>query len=197
MSAWQPSLLGHSAPSLDAQMTRMRRIQLGPNAWIDSHPGWIRGHDTLFDRLRRETQWTSSRRMMYQREVDVPRLFAEFPDTGPTEPMLQQIRSALDARYSCRFGKVSMALYRDGRDSVAWHSDKDLSETDAMVALISVGEPRRFLVRPVGGRVCQTFRVGWGDLVVMGGAAQRGFEHCIPKVSRAGPRIVIMYRWSA
>jgi len=197
MTGWQPSLLGRADPEFDHTMARMRRIQLSPTSWIDTHPGWLSGHDTLFEVLRQSTSWRSSSRIMYQREVDVPRLLARLPDDGPGHPVIDHIRDALSDRYGRRLGRASMALYRDGRDSVAWHRDGELSETQSLVALVSVGEPRRFLIRPLGGRTCQGFRVGWGDLVVLGGATQGAFEHCIPKTACAGPRIVILLRWTA
>jgi alkylated DNA repair dioxygenase AlkB len=65
---------------------------------------------------------------------------------------------------------------------------------EALVATVSIGEPRRFLVRPTGGGRSLALAIGWGDLVVMGGSCQRTHQHAIPKVAHAGPRIAIMFR---
>jgi alkylated DNA repair dioxygenase AlkB len=87
-----------------------------------------------------------------------------------------------------------MALYRDGNDSVAWHGDK-VESVDCIIPIVSVGTPRRFLLRPKDGRSF-VFNLGWGDLLVMGGACQRTCQHTVPKQARAEPRISIMFRQS-
>jgi alkylated DNA repair dioxygenase AlkB len=192
----QSSLLGGGAPGVDATGLRaMRRLALDETAWVDHLPGWVTGHDALFDDLVRTTAWRHERRRMYDRVVDVPRLIAELPADGPGHPLLAHIRSLLDAHYATAFERVSAAYYRDGRDSVAWHGDttaRDLSE--AVVATISLGEPRRFLLRPRDGGPSHAFCLGWGDLLVMGGACQRTWRHAIPKLAHAGPRLAVMFR---
>ncbi|HEY4395744.1 MAG TPA: alpha-ketoglutarate-dependent dioxygenase AlkB, partial [Polyangia bacterium] len=65
---------------------------------------------------------------------------------------------------------------------------------EAIVATVSLGEPRRFLLRPREGGRGRAFMLGWGDLSVMGGACQRTWRHAIPKAANAGPRIAVMYR---
>jgi alkylated DNA repair dioxygenase AlkB len=65
------------------------------------------------------------------------------------------------------------------------------------VAIVSVGEPRRFLLRPRGGGRSVRFELGAGDLLVTGGRCQREWQHCVPKVAAAGPRISITFRHSA
>ena len=90
---------------------------------------------------------------------------------------------------------MSAAYYRDGRDSVAWHGDTNARDLPAaVVATISLGEPRRFLLRPRDGGRPRAFRLGWGDLLVMGGSCQRTWRHAVPKVACAGPRLAIMFR---
>jgi alkylated DNA repair dioxygenase AlkB len=139
--------------------------------------------------------WRSEERKMYDRMVDVPRLYATIPRDGPGHPSLFEMRRALDRRYATTFEHVSLALYRDGRDSVAWHGDQVARKLpEALVATVSVGAPRRFLLRPYGGGRSFGYSLGWGDLVVMGGSCQRTYQHAVPKVARAEPRIAIMFR---
>jgi alkylated DNA repair dioxygenase AlkB len=57
-----------------------------------------------------------------------------------------------------------------------------------------VGGQRRFLLRPYGGGHSIALNLGWGDLLVMGGTCQRTWQHCLPKVAHAEPRIAIMFR---
>jgi alkylated DNA repair dioxygenase AlkB len=105
------------------------------------------------------------------------------------------MRRALDRRYATAFERISLAYYRDGRDSVAWHGDYVARRMEtALVATVSVGAPRRFLLRPHGGGRSIAYSIGWGDLIVMGGTCQRTWQHSVPKVARAEPRIAIMFR---
>jgi len=197
----QPSLFGGGLPGLDpAGLRAIRRLALDDTAWVDHLPGWVTGHQALFEALVRTTTWRHERRQMYERLVDVPRLVAGFPADGPGHPILAHIRSVLDAHYATAFERVSAAYYRDGRDSVAWHGDttaRDLPE--AVVATVSLGAPRCFLLRPREGGPARVFALGWGDLLVMGGACQRTWRHAIPKVVHAGPRLAVMFRpiWSS
>ena len=87
-------------------------------------------------------------------------------------------------------------FYRDGRDSVAWHGDTigRGKHTDTMVAIVSFGDPRRLALRPRGGGDSISVEMGHGDLVVMGGSCQRTWEHSVPKVASAGPRVSVQFR---
>lgn len=90
---------------------------------------------------------------------------------------------------------MSLAAYRDGRDSVAFHGDRlGPARGDAVVAIVAVGARRRFLLRPAGGGRSRAFDSGEGDLLVMGGTCQRTWQHAVPKVSRADLRITIQFR---
>jgi len=199
--AHQPSLLGGGPPSVDpTALERIQRTALDESAWVEYLPGWVVGHEALYAELCASTTWRAERRPMYDRVVDVPRLLAQLPEDGPGHPVLEEIRALLAARYATTFPRLSLGYYRDGRDSVAYHGDttaRDLPE--AIVATVSLGEPRRFLLRPRDGGRARTFALGWGDLIVMGGACQRTWRHAVPKVAHAGPRIAVMYRpiWEA
>ncbi len=196
--AFQPSLFDGAPASFDASFSTLARFHLDETSWIDHAPGWLSGSDTLFDAVLRTRDWRERSRWMYDRRVIEPRLTAmwELGSGEPLEPaVLEEIRLALSARYGALFDSVGFNLYRDGRDSVAWHSDRISKEiVDPVVVLLSLGEPRRFLMRPRGGGRSISFELGRGDLLVTGGTSQRSWEHCVPKVARAGPRIGIAYR---
>jgi alkylated DNA repair dioxygenase AlkB len=158
-------------------------------------PGWLEGHDAVFETLRQTTRWEHHRRRMYERVVDVPRLEADLPDDGPGHPVIEQAVDALSRRYGLALSRVSLAYYRDGRDSVAWHGDRlGRLVDDTVVAILSLGEPRRFLLRPVVGGASRAFDLGWGDLLVMGGSCQRTWQHAVPKAAQAGPRMSVQFR---
>lgn len=192
----QTTLFGRlAAPSFDASFARVERIALDRRgAWIDRVQGWIGGHEALFDALREQMTWHRQRRVMYDSVVEVPRLLAGVPSDGDP-PILRAMAAALSARYGYDFDSISLALYRGGADSVAWHRDKGIRDwPHGCVAVASLGGTRRFAVRPLGGGDARTISTGWGDLLVMGGTTQRRWEHAIPKARHAEPRMALMFR---
>ena len=103
-----------------------------------------------------------------------------------------------DGRYGEHFDSVGLNWYRDGRDSVAWHGDRvGRFGRAAIVVIVSLGEPRPFLLRPRGGGRSRSYLLGGGDLLVMGGDCQHEFQHSVPKVARAGPRLSVTFRHGA
>ena len=181
-----PAREGFAAPS---------RLELGAGAWIEHRAGWLDGHGELFDTLRREMKWHAERRAMYDSVIEVPRMTATIPDDGSCPPVLARARGALERRYRRRFESVRLAWYRDGRDSVAMHGDRiGRRIADTVVAILSLGAARRFLLKPAAGGRSLRFDLGGGDLLVMGGACQRTWRHGIPNVRAAGPRISIQLR---
>ncbi|MDQ3945772.1 MAG: alpha-ketoglutarate-dependent dioxygenase AlkB [Actinomycetota bacterium] len=197
--AWQPSLLDAAAePGIDESFSTLRRIDLDPTSWVDHAPGWVSGSDRLFAELLAGADWGQRTRRMYDHHVLEPRLTSWWgAGSGrPLEPgVLERMRAALSARYGVELDSMGLNLYRDGRDSVAWHGDRIAREiAEPVVAIVSVGEPRKFLLRPKGGGRSTTFLLGRGDLLVTGGATQRAWQHTVPKVAAAGPRISISFR---
>jgi alkylated DNA repair dioxygenase AlkB len=103
--------------------------------------------------------------------------------------------ATLAGHYGVSFEGITLAWYRDGKDSVAPHGDRIGRRCeDTIIAIVSVGAPRRFLLHPVASGRSLTFSLGWGDLLVMGGSCQRTWLHSVPKVARADPRISIQFR---
>jgi alkylated DNA repair dioxygenase AlkB len=180
----------------------IERRPLTDGAWVDVLPGWLTGADTLFRRLAGRVPWQAERRQMYDRVVDVPRLLAFYREGDALpDPILDEARDALSAHYAEELGEpfrtAGLCYYRDGRDSVAWHGDRNGrgGTEDTMVAILSVGAARPLLLRPRGGGLIYRYSLGHGDLVVMGGSCQRTWEHAIPKTANTiGPRISIQFR---
>lgn len=178
------------------------RTTLSLGAWLDFRPGWVGGAGELFERLVKAVPWKAERRPMYERMVDVPRLHC-FYEEGVALPdvAVERMQQALSDHYEPDLGEpfrtVGMCLYRDGNDSVAWHGDRigRSSTEDTVVAIVSLGATRRFLLRPRGGGPAKRLEVAAGDLLVMGGSCQRTWEHAVPKLRRAaGPRISMQFR---
>ncbi|MEU6890500.1 alpha-ketoglutarate-dependent dioxygenase AlkB [Streptomyces sp. NPDC046557] len=203
MHALQGSLFDQTDEIRLGPLSGLRRTDLGAGAWVDHLPGWLTGSDALFERLAADVPWHAERRRMYEREVAVPRLLS-FYRAGEAlpHPVLTEARAALSRHYAAELGEpfvtAGLCLYRDGRDSVAWHGDRTgrSATEDTMVAILSVGDPRDLAIRPRdGGPTLLRLPLGHGDLVVMGGSCQRTMEHAVPKSTRAvGPRISIQFR---
>ncbi len=203
MTGFQPSLLDCGpAVEVGALDPRVQRTALTEGAWVDVCPRWITGADTLFERLQPAVPWQAERRPMYDKVVDVPRLLSFFDEHATLpDPALATAKAALDAYYARELGEqfatAGLCLYRDGRDSVAWHGDRigRGNTHDTMVAIIVLGAPRPLLLRPRGGGRALRFELGHGDLLVMGGSCQRTWEHAVPKTARpVGPRISVQFR---
>lgn len=135
---------------------------------------------------------------MFDSEVKEPRLTSSWKldSDKPLRPqILEDMRLSLNERYDTEFDSLGFNFYRGGGDSVAWHRDHiDRAIAEPIVVLVSLGEPRRFLLRPYGGGSSVSFMLGHGDLLVTGGKTQRTWEHAVPKVAAAGPRISLAYR---
>lgn len=220
----QLSFLDTGPSQADPAFARVRRIELSPGAWLELTPGWHSGPTALFDRLRAAAAWEAQSRTMYQRTVRVPRLLAPCPgatwDTTPSPDQrrsrsldaqgtpaaqavsreLRALSSLLGRRYGRLLESITLAYYRDGRDSVAFHGDKvGALRSDTVVAILSLGARRKFVLRPSPeggepGAARRAMQVGEGDLLVMGGDCQRTWQHAVPKVRCAGPRIAVMFR---
>jgi alkylated DNA repair dioxygenase AlkB len=195
---WQPSLWGDHSAAIDKAFGELERTELDGDSWVDYCPRWLKGSDRAFEDLLHSVDWGQRRRWMYDRQVDEPRLtsWQRIDDlTAGPHPWVDDARAALSDRYDVELDSVGINLYRNGRDSVAWHRDRIPPEiVDPVVALVSLGAPRGFLLRPQAGGRSMAFRLGHGDLLVTGGQTQRRFEHSVPKVTSSGPRMSLAFR---
>ena len=194
----QGTLLGGHEPRL-ASAPAFERIRLDAHSWVDVAREWLLGADAVCEHLVQTVPWRQSRRKMYGEIVDEPRLSKWSGRTDPLpHPVFAPVRTALEERYLARLGGFGMNYYRNGRDSVAWHRDAEMRNLDrTLVAIVTLGAARPFLVRPHGGGPSVDVHPASGDLLVMGGRAQAEWEHAVPKVASCGPRISVMLRWSS
>ena len=204
---FQGSLFEAPADQAGRGFAELERIELSAGAWVDVHRAWVPAPDEVLAALIGTVPWRAERRQMYDRVVDVPRLVHTY---GPGEELphlvLERSRDDLSEHYLPElrepFVSAGCCFYRDGRDSVAWHGDtigRGRSE-DTLVAILSFGDLRRLALRPrtgvpasPGGRSI-SIELAHGDLVVMGGSCQRTWEHAVPKVAHAGPRVSVQFR---
>lgn len=195
---WQPNLFADS-PALDLRFSTLRRYWLDQTSWVDHAPGWLSGGDELFGELLEQGEWRQRVVTMWDNVVLEPRLTMRWPDRDWPE-ILEQARAALETRYQKPYASVSVNLYRDGRDSVAWHRDRIHHSLETpQVATISLGATRTFRLRPFNhdrGKPL-TLTPANGDLIVMGGRCQQDWEHIVPKCAAALPRMAVTVRHSA
>lgn len=155
--------------------------------------------DELFRFLERTLPWSAETMWMYDHTVDVPRLIARFPAGEPLPAELRDVKARIETYLGEAFTSLSVQLYRDGNDSVAWHNDhRDELVALPTIALLSLGATREILIRSKA-RPRRTFGCDLepGSLFVMSGRAQEFWEHHIPKVKRPiGPRISVALRQS-
>jgi alkylated DNA repair dioxygenase AlkB len=192
--AFQGTLLGSEEPMIDRSFTGAQRLALAEGAWVEHVPSWLTGADGLFTIVSGLVRWQSPMVRMWDKQLQQPRLNGSLPvDDRPA--VVEEMRDALSERYDIEFLSIGANLYRDGRDSVAWHGDR-VARTlpHATIAIVSLGGPRRFLLRPKGGGRSVRFDLASGDLLAMGGSCQRTWQHCVPKVARAEPRISLTFR---
>jgi alkylated DNA repair dioxygenase AlkB len=201
---WQPTLLSAlgDAPAVDPTFAAAHHVALDDTAWVEHVPGWVDAAETLFADVVDCAPWEHRTVAMYDRMVEEPRLTAWYGTAlrdAHAPPVFGDIIEALGGRYDRAFDSVGAALYRDGRDSVAWHGDRvDPALVEPIVAIVSLGSARTLRMRPRWKRGESTpFHLLPGDLFVMGGSTQETWQHSVPKVKRAGARISVQFRHSA
>lgn len=184
-----------------------------PDARVHWHRHWLAAADAaaLQRTLCEEVPWDVHRIRMFGRQVDSPRLSCWMGDPAtryrysgtdfvpaPWHPALVPLRERLAAFCGTSFNSVLLNRYRDGKDSMGWHSDDEPELGQApIIASLSLGETRRFLLRRRDDHHCKVeYLLGHGDLMVMTGSTQRHCQHALPKMARAaGERINLTFRW--
>jgi alkylated DNA repair dioxygenase AlkB len=183
------------APVMDLDFSCARRIELDAHSWIEHVPGWLDADRELFEELTRTADWEQRERWMYNRRLAEPRLTAEYQDVSQAPQQLRAVTATLSARCGVDYRFIWLNQYRDHRDSTSWHGDPiGKRQETSTVPVLSLGATRRFLIKPAQGGKSLSFTVASGDLIVMGGRAQRDWRHSVPKQQTpAGPRISINF----
>ena len=183
-----------------------------PGAELALDPDWLPSDraGALFSALRAEIPWEVHRIRLFGRELDSPRLSCWIGDPGaayaysgarfqprPWPAALLPVRARLHAELGIDFNSVLANLYRDGRDSMGWHSD-DESELGPrpVIASLSLGATRRFMLKPRGDPGDKlALDLPSGSLLLMRGDTQRHYRHALPRTARqVGPRINLTFR---
>ena len=186
----------------------VERLELGSGAWVDVVRGLVPDAHAVHDDLAAGVTWTQGRVYRYERWIPEPRLSGQ-PPSGRTHPALVEAQHWIERRYRVTFDGVALARYRDGRDSVAWHRDRELRWLEeTVIGVLSLGARRPFLLRPLTGRRMEAddptdvldLSPAGGDLLVMGGRCQAACLHAVPKLpahQRVPSRISAQWRWTS
>ena len=166
--------------------------------------------DALFTGLRDAIPWSIHRIRLFGRDVDSPRLSCWIGDPGtgytysgthfepnPWPVALRAIRARLASELRIDFNSVLVNLYRDGRDSMGWHSD-DERELGAqpVIASLSLGATRRFVLKHRSDPSRKfALELPHGGLLLMRGVTQANYRHALPRTARpVGSRINLTFR---
>jgi alkylated DNA repair dioxygenase AlkB len=171
------------------------------------HPGWVEDDQSLFDQLQDEINWEQHSITLFGRTVPIPRLTAWMGDAAyrysgivnepiPWPSALAAIRERLEREVGVDFNSCLANHYRDGSDSMGFHSDDEPElGPEPIIASISLGARRRFVLRHRVSRERWSWNLGAGDLLVMRNESQRDYAHAVPKTSRRiGPRMNLTFR---
>jgi len=158
--------------------------------------------DDHFRLLKDTTPWQQRTRKMYDKWVLDPRLTAYYggPNGLAWTPQLLTIKSRVEQQCKLSFNRVLLNYYRDGNDSVAWHSDTLPADgKHHPIASVTFGETRVFKIRTKANKNALHFDIPLthGSFLLMGESMQDHYEHHIPKTSKPiGPRINLTFRIS-
>lgn len=187
------------------------RITLTTSAWIEHEPTWILRleADALLEALRHELVWEQREIVLFGRRVLQPRLIAWAGDLGyrysgqtleprAFTPAVTRLLRGVRERTGVPFNHMLVNRYRDGSDSMGFHADDEpeLGE-DPVVATLSLGAPRRLVLKPRRRRGGErhALDLGRGSLVVMGGTCQRDYYHGVPRQpGLLGERMSLTFR---
>jgi alkylated DNA repair dioxygenase AlkB len=190
------------APAIDPD-AEFERVELDGGSWIDVARGWLRGADEVYRVLEAEVPWIRGRVWRYEKWVEEPRMGAMGSLRAPHHPVLADAQKAIQARYrGARFDGFGLQYYRNARDSVAMHRDREMRWLDdTIVAIVTTGAQRPFIVQRRDTRdTSSSFDLSpaSGDLMVFGGRFQADYLHGVPKVRHAvRGRISVQWRYTS
>jgi alkylated DNA repair dioxygenase AlkB len=181
----QNDLFGEQSASLavDDAFSTAKRVELDAQSWLEIVPGWVSESGVLFDVMRDAIAWQQHDRRLFDKVFTEPRLTASLAGLrNAPHALLNAAASALSRRYERPYDSLWLNYYRHGEDSTSWHRDRPACRLpECIVPVLSLGAARRFLVKPYRGGKSLAFRAGAGDLIVMGGRAQKDWVHSVPK----------------
>lgn len=165
-----------------------------PKDLLEYKPGFIdpATGDWLLEKLTRETPWKQTTQKLWDKEYLTPRLTCWYGDTDriagtlPWTPELQTIRGMVEPLAGITFNSVLLNYYRNGNDSVTWHSDKEsIMGSQPIIVSVSLGQVRSFDIRKkVNHKEHYSVRLEHGSFLLMKSGLQEYWEHRIAKSNK-------------
>jgi len=178
-----------------------------PDLGLMLHEGFIpkAEADAYYDHLLLTTPWREYQMPMYDKVVTAPRMIAWYglPEEAgenalPWTRELSALRAKVEEATGHSFNAVLLNLYRNGNDSVAWHSDKEhLIGQNPNIASVTFGQTRPFRLRHKTDKSIPQLEIPLhhGTLLLMHGSTNTFWEHHIPKSAKEMlPRINLTFR---
>lgn len=184
----------------------IERIELDETSWVEVVRGFVPDADAIHDELVDTVAWEQGRVFRYEKWIDEPRV-SSWQAGDRRHVALAEAEMWIRRRYRrVMFDGVALARYRDERDSVAFHRDRELRWLDdTVIGVLTFGARRPWLMKPIGRRDLDDDTAGAidlapasGDLMVMGGRCQADWLHAVPKVrGRSRSRVSAQWRWTS
>ena len=191
---------------MEAKVAEVERLWLDETSWVDVARGWLPDADAIYAELVEQVAWQQGRLWRYEKWVAEPRMSAWGP--AAAHPALERAERVLAKQYGVRFNGYALAYYRHGADGQAFHRDRDMKWCEnTVIAILTLGAKRPWLLRPRANRnahhldrhgATHDLAPASGDLLVMGGACQIGWEHSVEKLrTPVAGRISAQWRWTS
>jgi alkylated DNA repair dioxygenase AlkB len=176
------------------------------NAEVKYHHSFFADAEQLYQQVNDTTAWKQENVVIWGKSVLQPRLVAWHGDIAytysgltvepqPLTAVISEIKQRVEVATGTIFNSVLLNYYRDGKDSMGWHSDNEAG-VGPIIASVSFGAARRFLLRDIETKTVRAeLSLGNGDLLVMGAGTQEHYQHSVPKTAKPiGPRINLTFR---
>ena len=178
------------------------RIELDGGSWIDVARGYLLDADDVYAHLEATVPWQQGKVWRYEKWMAEPRMSWGGSRANPGHRVLLDVQRDLECRYRARFDGFGINYYRNARDSVAMHRDREMRWLDdTVVAILTTGAQRPFMVQRRDARAgagAFDLSPASGDLMVFGGRFQADYLHGVPKVQHAvRGRISIQWRYTS
>ena len=191
-------------------MSTLKEIRLGENSSLSYLPQFIATEKSsrLIEKWTKELNWEQSEISLFGRKVAIPRLHYWCGDQPYTysgirfeavswTTELAELKAQVEQVSGLEFNSVLINWYRDGQDSMGWHSDDEKSLGEApQIASVSLGASRRFVLRKKSDHTNKKeLLLTDGSLFLMLGETQKLWQHALPKTRKSvGDRINLTFR---
>lgn len=164
--------------------------------------------EMLFEVLKKGIEWKQEKIKIFGKEVVEPRLVAWYGDKAykysgklmqpqPWTKELLEIKSIIEENTGYKFNNVLLNYYRNGLDSMGWHSDDEAElGKNPVIASLSLGQERRFQFRFKADKSIKVhYLLSSGSLLLMKNDCQHLWQHQVPKSGiQVGERINLTFR---